>query len=80
MVVSHFEVNRHEKKIKKYFGQFSAKLQLFPVKMSLRTSKSDCGKSTFFEIQNLTDFDPNLGDLPSFAGTRLNEYPLVNLG
>ena len=60
------------KKDQKIFGQFSAKLQLFPVKMSLRTSKSDCGKSTFFEIQNLANPARDLRDSPSFAGTRLS--------
>ena len=60
-----------EKKTKTYFGQFSRKLKLFPVKMSLGTSKSDCGKSTFFEIQNLAKFRETLRDSPSFAGTRL---------
>ena len=39
--------------------------------MSLGTSKSDCGKSTFFENEIFANLVPNLRDLPSFAGTRL---------
>ena len=43
--ISGFEVNHHDKKTKKYSRQFSPKVLLLPVKMSLRTSESDNGKS-----------------------------------
>ena len=44
-MASRFDANHHDKKTKTYSGQFSQKLQILPVKMSLRTSKWDKGKS-----------------------------------
>ena len=48
IVVSRFEVNHHYKKTQKYSRQFSPKVLLLPVKMSLKTSESDNGKSKSF--------------------------------
>ena len=65
MVVSRFEVNHHYKKTKKYSRQFSPKVLLLPVKMSLRTSESDNGKSKslcyVFLVQKDAEYLVSLG-------------------
>ena len=49
-MASRFDANHHDKKTKTYSGQFSPKVLLLPVKMSLNTGtlESDNGKSKGF--------------------------------